>query len=614
MGEILLSHVRSAFERERVICRVIAAWLGFSALALLGADAESFSEIAFGQDVSLTKIALGTAIAFLLFSLVAVAAGEWVNTDSWFLLLCGGICSVRWLLLYDHSTNEFLFALCMTAVLALILVYFFRANERLFSYWKPGRGTIVAVAVAVGLLTGAVIATITCLRYKTFSSPNFDFGLFVNMFHNMKETGIPLVTSERDGLLSHFAVHISPIFYVLLPFYWLFPSPLTLQIGQAVVLALGIVPVVLLCRHFKLSGKVTVFMACLYAFYPVMSSGTFYDIHENCFLTLTLLLTFLFYEKQKIIPMYLSAVSVLMVKEDAAIYLLVFALFVLLSERRYLHGAILAAMSVGYFLLAVHMLEKYGTGTLNDRFNNVIFDKDEGLISAAKTALRNPGYILTQLFTTSKGGWEKILYFLQMLLPLGFLPFCSKKASRWLLITPILVNMVSYYVYLYDPGFQYHFASVAFLFYATVKNLPELSAPTKRNLLSLAAAGCCCLYLVTVCPKYSTYTERWENGKATYNRMEEILDTVPEDASVVCSSFLLAHLADRDEIYELTYHKNKPDVDFVVLDSRYSSSQEYLWAYIQQGYTVYSHEPNLITILQKGEEPPEASKDSEDSE
>lgn len=600
MGEIMLAHLRSAFGRDRVICRLIAAWFGFSALTVLGADAEAFSELAFGQDISLFRVALVTFLAFLLFSLAAFAAGEWVHTDSWFLLLCGGICAVRWLLLYEHSTNEFLFALCVTAVMALILVYFFRVNEPLFSLWKPGGGTVIAFAVIAGLLTCAVIATVTCLRYKTFSSPNFDFGLFVNMFHNMKETGLPLVTSERDGLLSHFAVHISPIFYVLLPFYWLFPSPLTLQIGQAVVLALGIVPVVLLCRHFKLSGKVTIFAACLYAFYPVLSSGTFYDIHENCFLTLTLLLTFLFYEKKKIIPMYLSAVSVLMVKEDAAIYLLVFALFVLLSERRYLHGVILAAMSVGYFLLAVHMLEKYGTGTLNDRFNNVIFDKDEGLISAAKTALRNPGYILTQLFTTSKGGWEKILYFLQMLLPLGFLPFCSKKASRWLLITPILVNMVSYYVYLYDAGFQYHFASVAFLFYATVKNLPELSAPTRRNLLSLAAAGCCCLYLVTVCPKYSTYTDRWESNKETYVKMEEILDTVPEDASVACSTFLLAHIADRDEIYELAYHKNKPDVDFVVLDSRYSSSNEYMLAYLEQGYTVYSHEPSLITILQKG--------------
>lgn len=611
MGEILFARLKEAFGRDRVICRLFAAWLGFSAFAMLGAEAETFSKLAFGQETDLVRLALQVLLVFFLYSLVAFAAGEWVHTDSWLLLLGGGVCVVRWLLLYESDTNEVLFALCLAAAMGLALVYFFHVNQPLFAKWNPDRATVWTVALIAGLLTCAVMATITCLRYKTFSSPNFDFGLFVNMFHNMKETGAPLITSERDRLLSHFAVHVSPIFYVLLPFYWLFPSPLTLQIGQAVVLALGIIPVVLLCRHFKLSGKVTMLVSCLYAFYPILSSGTFYDIHENCFLTLTLLLTFLFYEKKKIVPMYLSAVSVLMVKEDAAIYLLVFALFVLLSEKKYLHGSILAAMSVGYFLLAVWMLEKYGTGTLNNRFNNIIYDKDAGLVSAAKTFLVNPGYILTQIFTTSKGGWEKIVYFLQLLLPLGFLPFCSKKPSRWLLIAPILINMVSYYVYLYDPGFQYHFANVAFLVYAVIKNLPELSPLTRRNLLSLAAAGCCCLYLVTVCPKYATYTDRWENNKATYLKMEEILDTVPEDASVVCSTFLLAHLADRGEIYELAEHKNKPDVDFVVLDARYSSSNEYLNAYLQQGYTVYSHEPNLITILQKGEGTPQIPEDFE---
>ena len=611
MGEILLAHLKAAFGRDRVICRVLAAWIGCSSLALYGEEAESFSKLAFGQETNLVQMAFSVLIAFLIYSLIAFAAGEWVHTDSWLLLLGGGVCATRWLLLYESSTNEFLFALCLTAVLALVLIYFVSVNQALFAKWDPNRATVWTVALLCGLLTCAVIATITCLRYKTFSSPNFDFGLFVNMFHNMKETGLPLITSERDRLLSHFAVHISPIFYLLLPFYWLFPSPLTLQIGQAVVLSLGVIPVVLLCRHFRLSGKITVLISALYAFYPVMSSGTFYDIHENCFLTLTLLLTFLFYEKKKPFLMYLSAVSVLMVKEDAAIYLLIFALFVLLSERRYLHGAILTAMSVGYFLLAVHLLEKYGTGTLNNRFNNLLYDRDAGLVGAAKTFLVNPGYVLTQLFTTSKGGFEKLVYFLQMLLPLGFLPFCSKKASRWLLVAPILINMVSYYQYLYDAGFQYHFATVAFFFYATVKNLPEMAPLTRRNLLSLAAAGCCCIYLVTVCPKYATYTERWENNKQTYLQMEEILDTVPEDASVACSTFLLAHLADRNEIYEIGEHDNKPDVDFVVLDARYSSSNEYLRAYAEQGYTLYSHHPNLITVLQKGEAPIEQPEDVE---
>lgn len=42
-----------------------------------------------------------------------------------------------------------------------------------------------------------------------------------------------MTTCERDRVLSHFAVHVSPIYYLFLPFYALFPSPVTLEVLQA---------------------------------------------------------------------------------------------------------------------------------------------------------------------------------------------------------------------------------------------------------------------------------------------------------------------------------------------------------------------------------------------
>ena len=234
---------------------------------------------------------------------------------------------------------------------------------------------------------------------------------------------------------------------------------------------------------------------------------------------------------------------------------------------------------------------------LSNRFDNLIHDPEAGLFGVVKLALTNPGYLLTQIFTTSKGGWEKVVFFLQMLLPLGFLPFCSKKPSRWILICPILINMVSYYQYLYDLGFQYHFAVSAFLFYAVLKNLPELSFPTRQTLLGLAATACCCLYLITVVPKYKQYSDKWKQNHELYREMEAILDTIPQEASVNCSTFLLAHLADRDVIYDVGYHKNQPDVDYVVLDARSRSYTTTKYAYLNQGYQVLEEHEGKIVIL-----------------
>lgn len=597
---MMIEKLKHAFASERLLCRLVAAWCSFAALLTLrGAD---FWRIEFAKDISLLTVILVTALFFLLYSIPALFWKD-LPTDSWLLLLSSTVCVFRWLLLYDgkDATQELLFSLAVAAVYSVFVLYVLHKNLALLRLWNPKARTVALVAGIGALIAFAILSAISCLRYKTFSTPNFDFGLFCNMFHNMKETGLPLVTSERDMLLSHFAVHISPIYYLLLPFYFLFPSPMTLQIGQAAVLSLGVIPVILLARHYRLSRKATILVALLYSFYPVLTSGCFYDIHENCFLPLCLLWTFYFFEKEKTVPMYLAALSVLAVKEDAAIFLLIFAVYVILSRKKYLHGSILAALSVGYFLLATHLINTLGDGVLNNRFSNLIAPGEEGLGGILQLALTNPGYLLTQLFTEKDGGWDKFAYILQMLLPLAFLPFCTKKLSRLILVTPILINLLSYYVYLYDTGFQYHFGAAAFLFYAAIINLPTLKAPLRRNLLALAAVACCCLYLTTVMPKLSTYTARWERGKDTYVRMEEILDELPEDASLNVSSFLLAHVADRDEVYEVRYHENKPDVDFVVLDVRSDAQSKVVNAYLKHGYTVYAEHEGLILILQRGE-------------
>lgn len=589
----------AVWKMERLICRLLAAWCWVTVYILLQGEGADFTELKFAQDYSLMTVGLWTLNGFVLFSPIAILCHP-LHSDSWFLLSGASTCVWLWMYKLPSNDNKALIWLGTAVVFSLFVLYCVHANKELFRHRRLPRWVAVLIAVVAAGGSCAVIAVITCLRYKTFSSPNFDLGLFVNMFHNMRETGLPMITSERDRLLSHFAVHISPIYYLLLPFYYLFPSPLTLQIGQAVALMLGIVPVLLLAKHFKLSTVATIGVSLLYAFYPVLTTGCFYDIHENCFLSLFLLLTFYFYEAKKPIPMLFSAICVLGVKEDAAILMIVFGIYVLLSRKDWLNGLLILLLSGGWFLCAGYLMEVYGLGMMTDRtFGNLIFRSEDGILGVIKTAILNPGYLLTQLFTTSGSNWDKIVYFCQLFLPLGMLPFCTKKASRWLLIAPVLINLLTYYPYQYNPGFQYHFGIAAFLIYAAVQNLAELSDGWKRSLLGVAVACCFTMYVANVVPTLSSYHTRWEEGKEGYLRMEEILDTVPKDASVNCSTFLLAHLADRDVIYEEYYHGNKPDVDYVVLDARYSDWKKVASAYTAQGYEITFSEPGKIVILQK---------------
>ncbi len=594
-----LTFLKPAFRYERTVCRLLASWLAFCATMLMLSG--SFTDLAYLQGVPLWLFVLCVSFFFLLYTVVAALLPSY-ESDS-ILLLLGATLS---LLLWIPNSPRFLFALAAFVPYVLCLFYVYRKNEALLSGLRLSSKTAVILSALFAFLGVTVLSLIGIFRYLSFSTPNFDFGLFCNMFHYMKETGLPLVTSERDGLLSHFAVHISPIYYLLLPFYYLFPSPITLQIGQAAVLYIGLIPLLLLCRHFKLSPKITLTLAFLYTFYPALSTGCFYDLHENCFLTPLLLFTFYFYEKKKTLPTFFFAFLVLMVKEDAAVYLCVFALYILLSNRkRWKTGLSMLLFALCYFALALTLLSRFGEGAMINRFDNLIFNKEEGLLGALRTALYNPGYLLTQLLTDASGGWGKVLYLFELLLPLAFLPFCTKRPSRWLLLSPLLINLLSMYQYQYDIGFQYSFGITAFLFYATVSNLGERrenAAP--RRLLPLAAAACLCFYLFTAFPTLGTYAGMYRDNRADYIQMEEALDALPSDAALSVSTMLLAHVADRDTVYEIDYHGNAADVDYVVFDLRYTSQSELLTrktAYFRMGYTVHQEIDGLLLILAKGQ-------------
>ena len=82
--------------------------------------------------------------------------------------------------------------------------------------------------------------------------------------------------------------------------------------------------------------------------------------------------------------------------------------------------------------------------------------------------------------------------------------------------------------------------------------------------------------------------------------METFLKNVPKDTSVNASGLIVAHLANRDTLYEILYHDNETDVDYVVLDGRITDEYNDVYdAYISNGYYEYKKSDN-ITILKDG--------------
>ena len=339
------------------------------------------------------------------------------------------------------------------------------------------RTALIIVILAFVALSGMYIYLLRS-RVTNYSAPGFDMGIFAQMLDNMTESKhsfAPMVTCERGEYLSHFAVHFSPILYLLVPFALIFNVLDVLVFAQILVVFSGVFPLFLICRQLKLSNAKSLILSLLYLLYPAMSSGSFYDFHENAFLAPLILWTLYFSHRRgwlNTIFMFVFAILTLMVKEDAAIYVAIIALFIFFSQKQRIKGIALFIFSVCYFFFALEMISLFGEegNMLASRYSNVI-GINEDFTSLITTFIANPAIYAFNIFSA-----DKFIYAIIMFLPLAFLPIITRKPSRLLLIAPLLIiNLIPDWEYQYDLGFQYHFGSGALLIYLAALNVADMS-------------------------------------------------------------------------------------------------------------------------------------------
>ncbi len=466
-----------------------------------------------------------------------------------------------YLILLGYKEHDFWFSLALVFVLFFVCLYAFQNNKLGALQPRLSRKTIYILIGIAALLCAVCSATITVCRYKSYSTSTYDLGIFTQMFHYMKETGLPLTTCERDGLVSHFAVHISPIWYLLLPGYMLFPSPVYLQIMQSLIVVSGVIPLYLLSKQLGHSRNTILCLCLCYCAFPALIGGQFYDIHENAFLTPLLLWMFWLYEKRKLPLFWIAVIAVLCVKEDAGIYVAAFALYLLCSKKEYRLGLPLLLVAIVHFFAATALLDILGNGVMTaTRFGAYLPPDSNSMVDVLKTVLLNPAFLFKQVFTV-----EKIAFLLLMLLPLALLPFCSKKISRLLLLIPLLVvNVMPSWQYQYSIHFQYVFGGIAMLFYLTVLNARDLGASLRRFILPTALSFAV-LLSVTHLSAYTFYIKLCQAEATQINTITETLSSIPDDASVVSHGFFVSALANRDEIYDLS---TEAQAEYIVLDLR----------------------------------------------
>lgn len=617
---MIKGNLEDLFRFPVMIRRLLLSWLSAATASYfaLSQPLKQLSSLDGIRQMSFVAMVVMTLIFFIALTVI----GCYRKHHRYERCLLFGIFSIlATITLIFNFTWQFFFGNLL--LVAILLVYALKGWNASVSTIYTNKKERTLYKVILWALAAAFIIFVsvwTVCRVVSFCTPTYDFGIFSQMFYNMKSSGIPYTTVERDVLLSHFQVHVSPIYYLLLPIYFLFPYPATLQILQACVLGSSIIPLWLLCRKHGLSPIVSIILCAILLIYPSYSGGTSYDIHENAFLTPLLLWLFYGIDTRNI-PVTITAASLtLLVKEDAAVYVAVVALYLLVRSSLHKHnpnrkwgvifGLVLLVGSIAWFMIVTGYLASQGDGVMTYRYQNFMADGSGSLVSVIKTVLLCPQKALYECLDP-----EKLEFIIQTLVPLLFLPFITRKYQRYILLIPyLLINLMSDYQYQHDIFFQYTFGSTACLMYLTVVNIADWKQPVKQTITaSISLVLCCLLFIQCVVPVASRYARLVKNNGENYQKIRQTLSQIPDGATVAATTFYTTQLSQREVLYDVKYtsQDNLLSAEYVALaihsetnyrkyETEEASGYENLVKLLEDnGYEIFAQLDNTLVIYKR---------------
>ncbi len=332
----------------------------------------------------------------------------------------------------------------------------------------------------------------------------------------------------------------------VVPLYWVLPDVRAMLILTVAVLALGAPVVWAAARGEGLSPPVSAALAVGYLFHPATQWSTWDNFHPET-LTIPLLIgAFALGQRNRFVAMVALLVLVLAAKEDAALVVVPFALYVWWRWRRPGVAVAVAALAVGAFLLNTLVLLPMFSPTGELIYTGRYAQFGEGLGGALVGMVTNPGKVVAELATMDRLG-----YLAGMLLPLATCLFAPELLAVGLPIT--LANLLSIHVYQHELKWHYTSYLIAVVAMAAVVGArrivtrrPDIPiGPLSLTILCFAIAGS-----VAAGPWPGAAGTQWEGWAADPGPVDAVLDTIPEDAVVVADWAIGPHLSHRNTVYE----------------------------------------------------------------
>lgn len=367
-------------------------------------------------------------------------------------------------------------------------------------------------------------ASLSLLRFRRLDPTSWDNAIFEQAIRGYAHLGLPIVDIKGPGF-NILGDHFSPITALLAPVYRLWPSAQTLLVAQAVLIGVSVLVVTRLAVRHAGPWAGTL-LAVAYGVSFGISAAVQADFHEVAFGAPLLALAGSAYLDRRWGAVVGWTLPLLLVKEDMGATVLVVGLVLMLAgERR--RGTLLAVSGVvGAALVVLVVLPSVNPGGVYDYASSV--GGERGVLT---TLLDEPGRkALTVLVTVGITGLAAL-------------------ASPWvLLVLPTFAwRFVGDNPYYWGTDWHYSLLLMPIVFVAAVdamRRFPPLRwASVPALVVSLALLPSTPLWALT-----EPETYRVPDRAAT---AQQVLDLVPDGASVVTDIGLITHLATDHDVYWL---------------------------------------------------------------
>ena len=246
----------------------------------------------------------------------------------------------------------------------------------------------------------AGFSSLSILRHRAFNTGRYDLGNMVQTVWNTAHGHFLQMTSGDGRQISRLAAHFDPILAAFAPLWWIWPSPELLLTVQAIVVALGALPVFWLARKHVGSERAGLAFALVYLLYPATEWLTLNEFHPVALACPFLLFAFWYLDEDRLVPFAVFAVLAMTTKEEIGLVVAGLGVWYAVRRRERRTGGIVAGAGLLVSAIAIAVVIPHFNAGADSAFYGR-YDAIGGSAGGiAKTAVTHPWRLLEQAFQT----------------------------------------------------------------------------------------------------------------------------------------------------------------------------------------------------------------------